>query len=262
MVKKTSASEAPQVQGIEKIEADRILLALPSALPDKKIAYIGSKDMYLIGELVKRGVCAESLDNTSDALPRITLESKEYDYVLCIRSIAKLKTKEQRLLMMELARILKEEGEILISSSLDYRTEDPALRLAKLIQTEFMIEESALFNERLYYSVHHLLTAPEKFIRASKEAGYREKKVAEKSGLSKMWFQMNSAKPMVYIWRAISPIFSFVQRSLNREWLERVSQFLFQEGGLSHVLFSAKLKPIIEASEEERNPKIKEKKWE
>lgn len=262
MIQKDKGSEIEKDLDIDRVEADRILSELPKSLTEKSIAYLGPKDSFLIDALTMRGGRIETLENQSRPLPILNLPSKQYDFLLCIDVIANLKPKEQRLLLMEIARVIKEEGKILISSSLDFKTEDPAVRLANLIQTECVIEESAFFNERLYYSLHHILTASEKFIESSKDPRYRAEKIASRKGFARRWFQMNSVKPLLYIWRALSPVLLFLKRALNRPMLEKVSHLFYQESGISYALFLAKVKPVIESTEVERIPKFKEKKWE
>lgn len=84
-----------------------------------------------------------------DCLPSTSLKDKSYDLVVCTEVIAYLKPEEYRLLMAELARLVKNDGYVVCSTSLDINTEDPLDRFAALGETEFTFEKWVFNYHRL-----------------------------------------------------------------------------------------------------------------
>lgn len=74
-------------------------------------------------------------------LPETNLEDGKYDLVLCADLIAELHPYDQRILISELARLVKTEGYVFISTPFDTKTEGAWEKFAQLCGTEFLIKE-------------------------------------------------------------------------------------------------------------------------
>ena len=105
--------------------------------------------------LIDKGFEIDAIDVASNALkhyqgkaktsqdyaPYTKLEDNAYALVLATDLIAYLPETEHRLLISELARLIKLDGTLVISSPIDIDSEDAASRFLSLIHTEFNIEE-------------------------------------------------------------------------------------------------------------------------
>lgn len=78
---------------------------------------------------------------SQDYAPYTKLDDNAYSLVLAADLIANLPESEHRLLISELARLIKPDGTLIISTPIDIDSEDAASRFLSLVHTEFDIEE-------------------------------------------------------------------------------------------------------------------------
>lgn len=123
----------------------------------QKVCELGSGSGDLTKFLQERGLQVDAVDisplalNTLSSLPEnqkvhayvpyTPLPDRHYDLVLAFDLIAELPKDEQRLCISECARLLKPEGMVLLSTSLDIYSVDALPRLLYLVTTEFTVEE-------------------------------------------------------------------------------------------------------------------------
>lgn len=79
----------------------------------------------------------EEIHPIQDCLPCTRLNDAQYDLIICTEVVGYLNPKEYRLLFAELARLVKRDGIVICSSSLDSRTENPLELFSQLADTEF-----------------------------------------------------------------------------------------------------------------------------
>jgi SAM-dependent methyltransferase len=149
-----------------------------------------------------------------DALPLIKLDDDHYDLVICTDVIAELAPQDHRLAVGEMARLVKKDGVVLISTPLDIDSIDALERFLALVDTEFIIIDSCISHHRLVI----------RLLRALKKPG-------------KWW------KPLAKIF---SPLANKVSK--NKKWilfLEKMALFLWDQEAVSHVIVVAKRKALL-----------------
>jgi 2-polyprenyl-3-methyl-5-hydroxy-6-metoxy-1,4-benzoquinol methylase len=184
-----------------------------------------------------------------DCLPSSRLEDNAYDLVVCTELIGYLDPKEYRLLFAELARLVKKEGYVACSSSLDIHSENALERFSALAETEFEIEEWVLGYHLLWIKGCHFLEAPAHFIRASQDAFERNQEIGKRKALNKWWFRFNSTRPMALFWRGVNLLASPLAKGLRQSdalvnILEKVTKLIWDESGISHALFIGNRRPL------------------
>lgn len=103
-----------------------------------------------------------------ECFPYTSLPDGYFDVVFCIDLIAELPENLYRLALSELARILKPDGKLVISSEMDRKTRGASSYFCSLVRTEFMIKEEypkyRNFLERLLFrdSCSHLIVVADK----------------------------------------------------------------------------------------------------
>ncbi len=88
-----------------------------------------------------------------DYVPMTTLKDDAYDLVVCTELIADLKPQEYRLLISELARLVKPEGYVVCSTAVDINSEDALQKFRDLAETELQIDEWVVSYHRLYIRI-------------------------------------------------------------------------------------------------------------
>lgn len=100
--------------------------------------------------LVQRLTGIENLHAEQHFIPYTSLPDNAFDWVIAANLIAELPEMEHRLFFSELARIVKPEGSILVSTPIDIDSEDALQRFLYLAQTELNIETFEVCHHRLY----------------------------------------------------------------------------------------------------------------
>jgi len=182
-------------------------------------------------------------------LPHTTLEDDAYDLVYATEIIAFLPAQQLRLFMAELCRLVKPQGFVICSTPLDFNTQDPLLRFESLVETEFKIHQWICSHHRLYIRLRDFLSAPERYVRAAKNADYRKQKLQDRRGFSQRWFKWNSQGPLAIFWSFIQYISHPLAKLINQNrtlmlFLEKICRFFWGDSGISHAIFIASRRPL------------------
>lgn len=191
-----------------------------------------------------------NVDETyQQCLPHTTLEDDAYDLVFADEVIAYLPAQQLRLFMAELCRLVKPNGFVICSTSLDLNSQDPLLRFSSLAETEFKIHQWTCSYHRLYLRLVYFFSAPGKYARASKDTSFRQQEHLKMSGFRQKWWRWNTQGALAFFWRGIqyltNPIAQLLQE--NRTlllFLEKICRALWGEVGISHAIFIASRRPL------------------
>lgn len=193
-----------------------------------------------------------NMDNITaiqDCLPNTSLNDNAYDVVVCTEVIAYLRQNEYRLLMAEMARLVKSGGFVVCSTPLDINTENPLDRFATLAETEFTVDKWIVHYHLLLIKLCGFFEAPAAYVKANGDKHLREKEIKARRSIGRFWFRINSSTAGALIWRVISlasnPLARFFrqsQKSMNI--LESITRFFWSDAGISHALFVGKRRPL------------------
>lgn len=202
-------------------------------------------------------------------LPRTTLPDNGYDLVLAMDVIAYLPADEYRLFFSELSRLVKSKGYVVCSTPLDINSENPLERFARLAETEFKIEKWILSYHLLHIKFRDFFDSPSRFIKASKDIEYRHQELSRRAGWKHWWFKFNSRAIPAAFWSLIHPITTPIARMIKQNrtfmlYLEKLSHFIWDERGVTHIIFIGIRRPLVETPPEELPQETKHKKqiWE
>jgi 2-polyprenyl-3-methyl-5-hydroxy-6-metoxy-1,4-benzoquinol methylase len=163
-------------------------------------------------------------------VPYTTLPDMHYDLILATDLIAWLPENEYRLFFSELARLASRNGKIVVSTPLDVDSDNALERFLYLAETEISIESIRKSYHALQIRLLRLLN--------------RWK-----------WSQ----------W-LFGPLIRFIENSDRLlKALERLTQFLYDERGISHVIIAGTRRPIFQPPKEDELPierKTKKSVWE
>jgi hypothetical protein len=164
--------------------------------------------------------------------------------------IAYLPEELYRLYFSELSRLVKTEGWIVCSTSIDIGTEGGVHRFISLAESEMIIHECLYSYHRFSIHLTNFLKAPFRFIKASKDGEYRKKELESRTGLSHAWFSLNSASVGKIIWSPIRLILYpfeqlFTQNRHTLLTLEKLCRLFCGNSGISHVIIIGKRKPLF-----------------
>lgn len=228
--------------------------AMLSTLPlkGKAIADLGSgASPYPLKDSMVTAVDAsqKALDQCPDhvkcirgCLPYVRLPEESFDGVLLLDVITELEPHLYRLLLSEASLLMKREAFCLCSCPLDFDSEDPLGHFLSLLRTEFDIVELKKSYHRLYIILRRLLDAPGKFICAAREEAYRRGQIEKRRGLLRLWFYLNSMKAVSYFWKLFAPLKRRLHNRTLLLALEKLSEILWGDGALSHVIVLCKRK--------------------
>lgn len=257
-------------------------------LQDKKAVDLGCGSGVFSRMLRDAGCSVDALDISENALkklkesdmarmraiqdyvPSTTLPDYAYDLVVCAELIADLNSDEYRLLISELVRLVKKEGFIVGSTALDINSMDALQRFADLVETEVHIDEWSFGYHRLYIRLSDFFEAASRFVRAGRDPEYRSRGLKERYGLSRWWFNLNSARIPSMLWSLLQwPCKPFVHILKNNRTLllslEKICKFFWSTSGITEAIFIGKCRPMLmELPPEERPKEMKHKRqvWE
>lgn len=182
-------------------------------------------------------------------LPHTTLEDDAYDLVFADEVIAYLPAQELRLFMAELCRLVKPNGYVICSTSLDLDTQDPLLRFASLAETEFRIHQWVCGHHRLYIRLRNFFGAPGHYARASIDPDYRQQEIQKRRGFSQRWLRWNSQQPLAFFWRIVQYVANPISYVLKQNRaimsaLEKICRTFWGDAGISHAIFIASRRPL------------------
>lgn len=134
--------------------------------PEHKILDLGCGYGLLSTRLAKMGYQVTGIDIAKNALKKVTghpnltliqqalpktnLADDAFDVILALDLVMELHPLDWRLLLSEIARLLKTRGLVIFSTPLDTTTEEPFNHLQKLLETEFLIQKAVFSHHWLY----------------------------------------------------------------------------------------------------------------
>lgn len=254
-------------------------------LENKQIADLGSGYGVFSNYAAKQGAKVFAVDVASRALkkldsenieahqqyvPYTTLPDLAFDVVLALDLIAEIPKSEYRIFFSELARLLPTKGKLLFSTAIDFRTVEALARLQQLAETEFVFDHAEKSYHAYQIRIVQFFNRPAHFVKAAENKLYLQTEMEKHSSLGKKWLKFNASKPMVYIWKGISMLTTPLARWINNcDWLtralEKITEFLSDENGVSHVIILAHPRPLMEMPPESELPverKPKKSVWE
>jgi len=273
---------------IERLKRTGLLISEYIDLNEKQVADLGCGSGIFSRQLRDSGALVQAIDVSQNALrelqkhdctniapvhdyiPKSLLSDDTFDLVVATELIAHLNESEYRIFFSELARIMKSEGFVLVSTSIDIHSENALQRFADLASTEFDISEWKFSYHYLSIKCLDFFKAPARFVKANKDPNYREKSLEKRFSLGKWWFRINSTKIMSAFWTVVkicsSPIVCFLNSNYTTLIVfEKISKLLWKESAISHAMLIGKRRPIMPPITEEMQPnEIKHKKqvWE
>jgi 2-polyprenyl-3-methyl-5-hydroxy-6-metoxy-1,4-benzoquinol methylase len=272
----------------ERIQRTVTLIEEYVPLRDKKTTDLGCGDGVLARKLSGAGAEVDAVDISSVALkkvneaalpsihpiqdyvPMTTLKDDSYDLVVSTELIAYLPSDEYRLYFSELSRLVKPEGYIVCSTSLDINSENPLERFVLLAETEIQIEKWVLSYHRLTIRLKDFFEAPSHFLRARRDPEYRLREINSRRSLAKEWFTINSSAFIAPLWYPFYLLFKPVVYLLKNHrptllLLEKICRFIWSESGISQAIFIGKRRPLFLSLPEDEKPresKHKKQVWE
>jgi len=207
------------------------------------------------------------IETFQDVMPETKLSDEKYEVVVCLELIAELPPKEYRLFFAELARIIKADGYLICSSSIDIQSEDGMERLINFAQTEFEIIDTKKSYNALFIRLKNVLQTPRFYVDVWKDPVIRKKEMSSRKGLSRRLLYLNSSTFLIWIWFILAtlmqPLLNLMKnnRSLLMS-LEKICQFISDEEGVSHLIFIAKRKAMQKETDIEDKPMERPKKKE
>lgn len=211
----------------------------------------------------------ENIKAIQDCLPMTRLDDDRYDLVLCTEVIGYLKPLEYRLLFAELSRLIKTHGFVVCSTALDIDSENPLENLISLAETELTIDKWSLSHHMLYIRLCRFLETPSRYIEAY-QSPQKTKKDKKTTLIGNLWFKLNTAMPLIIIWKGFNlfakPLANSLKQSpfmMNR--LEAICRFLWNDSGISGVILRGKRRPLnfpVQANEAPKELKHKRQLWE
>ncbi len=143
-------------------------ITLKMSLKGKRIADLGAGGGELTHLLSMEGAFVDATDVATnalkymqernilkakiihDCLPHSKLQDSTYDVVICADVIADMPLNTHRILMSDLARMVKADGFIILSTELDFSTDYPLEHFENLAGTEFTIKECITCYHKLF----------------------------------------------------------------------------------------------------------------
>lgn len=272
----------------ERINRTWDLIQHTTSIPGKKVADLGCGAGVLSFLLRDSGATIDAVDIAKNAfkemsrfdtrginllidwVPQTRLEESTYDLVLSTDLIAELDPSDYRLFFSELASLVKKEGYVICSTPLDTKSEDALERFAELAETELLITQWVFSYHRLYLTCCSIFAAPFCFFKGWRDPAFQQEQMSQRKGFSRRWFLWNSSFGIAHIWFFLSlftePVLRFLRKSQRTLFfLEKVSQFFWDNAAITHAIFVGKRKPLIIPESPTASPstnRIKVRKWE
>lgn len=160
----------PQKTAITRDYYNKVKAWFDSSISGKKCVDLGCGYGTLSKFLATLGADVLAVDISENALKKVegikteqqfvpytSLSDESFDYVIANNLIAEIPENEYRLFISELARLVKSDGEVLISTPLDIYSEDALQKLIYFVETEFNIIEVTLSYHRIYVRMMKLI---------------------------------------------------------------------------------------------------------
>jgi 2-polyprenyl-3-methyl-5-hydroxy-6-metoxy-1,4-benzoquinol methylase len=217
----------------------------------------------------------ENLQNShvkafQDYIPQTTLDGDIYDMVLALDIIAYLQKLEHRLLMAELARLVKLDGVVIASTPLDIYSEDALQQFAELAETEFKIQKWVFSYHGYYLRLLHFFEAPSLFVKAANDRVVYAKELSKRFSMDRYIFKFNTLPVISTCWRGVSFFSNLIhqwlkQNKFTMNKLEKICRFISNEKGISHAIFMGRRRKLFEDVEADKKPierRTKQQVWE
>lgn len=212
----------------------------------------------------------ERITPLQDCLPSTRLDDDGFDLVNCTEVVGYLQPVEYRLFFAELARLVKKDGHVCCSSSIDIDSDNALEKFAALAETEFAIDKWVLSYDLLWIKCCRLFETPYLYFKASRDSELRRKGLQKRHSVSKAWYTLNTTWICGTLWRGVSfianPLASFLRQSETAmNFLEKITKILWDESGISNALFIGKRRPMtypLPKDELPRELKHKRQVWE
>jgi len=258
----------------QRIERTWNLITKHIDLKKKLIADLGCGFGCLSQRASLQGGIVDAVDISSNALkrlkeknidnltpiqtyvPKTFLQDDHYDVVISTELIGFLPKQEDRLYFAEIARLVKSEGYVICSTSLDIRTEGALQKFASLAETEFQIIDWQISHHAFFIRINNFFKAPHRFSKASNNYEYKEREISKRTSFAKRWFKINSSKPLGIFWSIVSyvtaPIVYLLEKKASAlHILEKICRFISPNSGISHAIFIGKRHPVWQPTPEE-----------
>lgn len=247
--------------GRARIERTKAFLLAHLSLRDQQVVDLGSgvgvlaQFMVDQGALVTAGDVLEYKKPTNFTfvkccLPYHSLLPASFEGVLMTDVIAEIEPRFHRLLISEVAELVKKEGWFACSTPLELGSYDAKEQFFALVQTEFDVVEEVNSYHRLYLMILSYLSAPARFERGGKEKAYRLRQLEKRRGGARLWFYLQTLPIVFYFWGLIARLISrlknyWEQSDASLKICERFGEALFKNWSLSHTLILAFKKKIL-----------------
>lgn len=197
---------------------------------------------------------SQEIETKQEALPNTTLEEENYDLVICTDVITFLPQNQYRLLISELARIVKAEGMIVCSTSLDTSTEDPLGCFVDLLTTELIVEKCILSYNRLHCAFSGFFGAPGWYVRNGQNSIEKQKYLPSKNKIGRKLFALKCSNVMKPLWITLDWLFTPFNAVLKNSTsclkaLEAISKAIWDKAAATHVIAVAKRRPLFVTEE-------------
>ncbi|MFT4553079.1 MAG: 2-polyprenyl-3-methyl-5-hydroxy-6-metoxy-1,4-benzoquinol methylase [Chlamydiales bacterium] len=198
-------------------------------------------------EFIKEG--DEGIEVTQDYVPYTKLKDKTYDLVVCTDVLADILPKLHRLLFSEVARIIHPDGIFICSTPIDIFSSDALSRFSEIASTEFDLLVWDISYHRLHQHAKNFLNSPEEFAKVLNNPSYRKQELHERSGLSRLWFKVNTSTPIAWFWKFVKPLCKPAIKLLNNNrqlllLMEKISRLAWDQSAISNVVFVGKRKKL------------------
>lgn len=253
--------------GRERIARTLKLVKDHLQLDHKKVADLGFGSAVLTKDFVDQGASVDAVDIANqpitklkkldlkdvkvlqDYVPHTRLEDSSYDLVSATEIIADLPPQEYRLFFSELGRLVKKDGAVLCSTPLDIYSEDAFDRFKTLADTELEIFAWTLSRNYLWIKLGNLLNAPDTFGHSANNKNFRLSELEQRRGPNLIWFQFNTLPIIGQFWKLVSFLTNPIKRLIDQQrWLmiglENISEFIWSDRSVSHVIFLGRRRPL------------------
>lgn len=212
----------------------------------------------------------DSINTLQDVVPETKLADDQYDLVISTELLGYLPQHERRLYFAELSRLVKPDGFVICSTSLDIYTEDALQNFGTLVESEFHPKEWLFSYHALLIRIKNFFEMPGRFARGHQDSEYRIEQINARSSFSQWWYKVNSSKILGPFWKLVqaasTPLANIFKdnRALMLNF-EKICRFISNEAGISHVIFIGQRRPLIFPTKEELmafEPKHKRQVWE
>jgi SAM-dependent methyltransferase len=172
--------------------------------------------------------CPDTIKSIRDCIPYTLLDDDSFDLVICTELIAELPEELYRLFFMEISRLVKRDGYVILSTPIDIRSEDALGRFTSLAETEFNVLDCTLSRHAYHIRINDFFKTPMRRL--------------QNGGRKWLW------TPLALLF---SPIVKLLQHSrIFLLQLEKLASFFSPETSISHSILMCKRRPLYNEEED------------